>query len=75
MRTIDDILGIINNISYQNISETIVYTKDLVRLREEVLKLRANLDTAKRQRSEAIADGLKVLSQSDMFITRFDSYV
>ena len=74
MRTVDDILGIINNIDYENISETIVYTKDLVKLKQELLKVRAQLKTAKRQRSEALADGLKILSQSDTFIPRFNEY-
>jgi len=71
---VDKILQTINAVSYENIDEVAVPVNDLVKLRTKILELASELKLARKQRNQAISDGLKILSKHETVLTRLDEY-
>jgi len=73
---LDDILATINNVSYENVDEVIIPTKDLVTLRREVINLQESLRQSKAAHREATAVGMRLMAeQMEDTVAHFDEYM
>jgi len=72
---LDNILGIINNLDYENIEDVEVPVAHLVKLRAEIVKLNVELKRTSIAHREAVAVGMKLMAeQMDDVVPHFNSF-
>ena len=70
---INKILKTINQVDYEAVEEVVIPTKDLVKLRMEILLLRDTITTTKKELLKTRAEALKIMSREHL-TPRFQEY-
>ncbi len=70
---LDDILATINNVSYENVEEVVIPTKDLVDLRRAILNLQESLRLEKVAHRKTQSEAMGILA-NQYLVERFEDY-